>query len=138
MSGKYKGVQSRILEKHNKAIYVHCLNHVLSLAINHAAEDPIIRSTTTIIQDTCNFFSQSAKRTTTLSSCCAEVLPSSKAQRMKSLCMTRWVECHSVIIRFVELYPAILATLDKVCMEGDINSSGRATTLKRASPHQPL
>lgn len=36
MSGQYSGVQTRILEIKETALYMHCCSHVLNLIINDA------------------------------------------------------------------------------------------------------
>jgi len=69
MSGKYKGVKTRILQINNLAMYVPCNAHSLNLVGNYAAKVCIgIRMTTFFdtVQQIFNFFSSSTSRWTTL------------------------------------------------------------------------
>lgn len=67
MSGKYKGVKTRILQINNLAMYVPCNAHSLNLVGNDAAK-VCIRMITFFdtVQQTFNFFSSSTSRWTTL------------------------------------------------------------------------
>ena len=62
MSGKYRGVQSRVKELYPLAVYTHCCNHVLNLVISTSSLLPVIRNTMATISDICVFLSRSAQR----------------------------------------------------------------------------
>ena len=38
MAGQFKGVKARILENNEKALFVHCVNHNLSLVLQEASK----------------------------------------------------------------------------------------------------
>jgi hypothetical protein len=49
MSGKYNGVQARILNTIPGATYVHCKSHCLNLAIIHSCKDNSVRNVMTTV-----------------------------------------------------------------------------------------
>lgn len=67
MSGKYKGVKTRIMQVNNLAMYVPCNAHNLNLVGNDAAKECIRMITFfNTVQQIFNFFSSSTSRWTTL------------------------------------------------------------------------
>ncbi|XP_025204578.1 zinc finger MYM-type protein 1-like [Melanaphis sacchari] len=70
MSGKYKGVKTRIMQINNLAVYVPCNAHSLNLVGNDAAK-VCVRMITFFdtVQQIFNFFSSSTSRWTTLMKC---------------------------------------------------------------------
>jgi hypothetical protein len=131
MSGAFKGVQARILNMQPLAIYTHCANHRLNLALNKASTVPIIRNTVGIITSVNNFLRESALRTQLLSTKIGEILPTQKASKAKKICETRWVERHDGILHFLEILPAIVCTLDEISSSSS-HSSSKAQTLSAA------
>jgi hypothetical protein len=83
MSGRYAGVQARIKEQYSMAIYVHCLDHILNLAVNDSATDPHIRNAIAIIQKTFNFFTQSSKFSNLLAPQRDLLPPETSAQKLR-------------------------------------------------------
>ena len=51
MSGKYHGVQANVKELYPLAMYTHCCNHVLNLAISTSSQLPVIRNAMTTLSD---------------------------------------------------------------------------------------
>ena len=62
MSGKFRGVQSRIREVLPQAFYTHCRAHCLNLAICHASDEPLVRNMMHTVQEIAFSFNFSAKR----------------------------------------------------------------------------
>jgi hypothetical protein len=62
MSGKYNGVQARILNTIQGASYVHCKSHCLNLAIVHSCNYNSVRNVMTTVQEIGFAFDYSAKR----------------------------------------------------------------------------
>ena len=62
MSGKYNGVQARILNTIQGATYVHCKSHCLNLAIVHSCNYNSVRNVMTTVQEIGFAFDYSAKR----------------------------------------------------------------------------
>ena len=55
MSGRMSGVQARISAENPKAIYVHCLNHSLNLAVQDTSKRiSLFRNTLNVIQEISN------------------------------------------------------------------------------------
>jgi hypothetical protein len=112
MKGKYRGVQAVIRERFPLALYTHCNNHILNLAINHASSTPAIRNAIDTLKEVCSFFNGSAKRVIYLNTSIENQCPNTSHSRLKTLCETRWVERHDGILVFVELLPAIFDALE--------------------------
>lgn len=66
MSGIFKGVQARIPRIQPLAIFSHCANHRLNLAISKVCSIASIRNSMGIISSLSNFFRNSAARFHTL------------------------------------------------------------------------
>jgi len=56
MSGKFKGVQTRIIEKYPTALYVHCVSHSLNLDLSNAVDVVPIRNSFGVIEKVYTFF----------------------------------------------------------------------------------
>ena len=70
MAGIHSGVQKRIRDIQQKAIYIHCHSHLLNLALQEASGYSVrsIRDILALVNDLANFFRESAKRTAKLQS----------------------------------------------------------------------
>ena len=62
MAGKFKGVQARIRELNEKALYVHCASHCLNLCVMKACTVPQIKNMFETIKELSTFFSPSPNR----------------------------------------------------------------------------
>ena len=62
MSGKYNGVQARILQIVPGAMYVHCKSHCLNLAIVHSCKDTSVRNVMSTVQGVAFSFDYSSKK----------------------------------------------------------------------------
>jgi cobalamin-dependent methionine synthase I len=62
MSGKYNGVQARILQIVPGAMYVHCKSHCLNLAIVHSCKDTSVRNVMSTVQEVAFSFDYSSKK----------------------------------------------------------------------------
>ena len=100
---------------------VHCLN----LTLSTACKQPQIRNAHGIVGEVAAFFNRSAKRVAIFHDCVAELAPESQKKRQVQLCETRWVERHDAVITFVQLYPSILAAVEK-CESLDANTGAKA------------
>ncbi|XP_067135095.1 zinc finger MYM-type protein 1-like [Centruroides vittatus] len=86
MSGKYKGLQSRIKQHIFSAHFIPCANHSLNLIGNAAAESCMEMTTFfNIVQELYVFFSSSTHRWNALQKFCK-----SKHLSIKPICDTRW------------------------------------------------
>ncbi|KAL4082892.1 hypothetical protein QTP88_029546 [Uroleucon formosanum] len=123
-------VQTLILNEQPLALFTHCFNHVLNLAISKACNTPAIRNMFGIVGTVSVFLSASAKRNNILLNAISndnnEPLP--KKTKLRALCATRWVDRHDSIITFHELYKFILISLEE--LEKDTN---RKVSVKASS-----
>ena len=62
MTGKNKGVKSRILERNGKALFFHCAAHCLNLCIVKSCQVSAVKNMLATLKDLSLFFSQSPKR----------------------------------------------------------------------------
>lgn len=130
MSGNFKGVQALIREKYPAALYVHCSAHSLNLALSHSCDIQHIRNCIGTIKSVGNFIKGSALRTNVLKKYIKEQFPESKWTKLTSMCETRWVENHDGLIRFTEIYKAIVSTLEELQLTRDIETSSKALQLE--------
>jgi len=61
MSSKFNGCATKVRGLYPEAIYVHCANHNLNLAITHACKIPSIRNCIGTIKEVVNLFRLSNK-----------------------------------------------------------------------------
>lgn len=61
MSGKFNGCATKVRELYPEAIYIHCANHNLNLAITHACKISFIRNCIGTIKEVVNLFRVSNK-----------------------------------------------------------------------------
>ena len=57
MSGKYRGAAAIIQHDYPKALYVHCVSHVLNLCIVTACSIQAIQNMYGVVEEICLFFS---------------------------------------------------------------------------------
>ncbi|XP_025421184.1 zinc finger MYM-type protein 1-like [Sipha flava] len=119
MSGYLHGAQEYIKKDFPMALYVHCSAHSLNLALANACSLPSIRNCISTIQTVGTFFRSSAQRSELLRTTIIETLSETKHTTLVALCETRWVYKHESVMRFKELYPAIIVALEK--LESSIN-----------------
>ncbi|GBP98394.1 Zinc finger MYM-type protein 1 [Eumeta japonica] len=117
MSGRYKGMQQKILEHNKYAVFIPCAAHTLNL-IGRSAVDccTIAVNFFSIVQLLYNFFSASTHRWAVLK----ELIGNDSV--LKSLSNTRW-EAHAVATSAIlQSYPKILDALDEIAE--DTNQKG--------------
>lgn len=132
MKGSFKGVQAVIRESHPEALYVHCSSHSLNLALGHSCQVQPIRNTIGIIKSVGNFIKSSAKRTKCLKDNIEKNFPETQWKNLTAMCETRWVENHDGLLRFKEIYKAIVDTLDDLSTDMDCETSSKANSFLRS------
>ena len=91
MSGKYSGVQARVLEENNKASYIPCMAHSLNLSGVSAAESCVNAvSFFGFVEKLYAFFSASTHRWNLLRTVLSAVNAVERSLLPKRLCETRW------------------------------------------------
>jgi hypothetical protein len=118
MSGKFLGVQAKILEEQPLAFYTHCYGHVLNLCVADVCENHFVRNAIGVIKQVINFFSDSSKRLRLLKEAALDA--NKQYDKLLSLCETRWLARSDAICRFLELYEVIITTLNEINSDTDI------------------
>eukprot|EP00112_Aurelia_sp_Birch-Aquarium-sp1_P017236 Seg3978.1 transcript_id=Seg3978.1/GoldUCD/mRNA.D3Y31 product="52 kDa repressor of the inhibitor of the protein kinase" protein_id=Seg3978.1/GoldUCD/D3Y31 len=103
MAGRVNGAAARIQSVHQKAIYVHCSSH-----------QQIVRNMMDQVRVTSDFFNNSQKRFDLLSKIIKEMLPEKNHTHLIDVCRTRWVARLDGLGVFIELYPAIVASIEVI------------------------
>lgn len=131
MSGKFNGVQAHISTIYPQALYVHCASHSLNLAIGNSVTVTYIRNCIGIIEKVCNFFN-SPKRQNVLIENINKHAPDTRRQKLRQVCPTRWVERHEAIMTMVELYDAVIYSLETIISWEDKDTSSKAAILNNS------
>ena len=117
MVGIHSGVQRRIRDEQPKAVYVHCMNHSLNLAIQDASTRVrCIRDTLSFTNELATFFRDSAKRTAVLESVLV-VMNENPRSRLHPLCPTRWTVRARALNAVLKNYKAVSESLDELSDE---------------------
>lgn len=117
MAGIHTGVQKRIREENSKAVYVHCTNHSLNLALQDASSRvTCIRDALALANELTVFFRDSAKRTAVFESVLANMNEDPKS-RLVPLCPTRWTVRAKALKAVLKNYGPILQALDELSNE---------------------
>ena len=110
MSGKNKGLATRMKECSPKVLYVHCYGHLLNLAIQDTlSEVTVLRNALGILQSLYNFIGASTKRSTIFSD--VDVEESETPLTIKSLSVTRWTCRYEAAKAVIGQIPRIIKTL---------------------------
>lgn len=112
MSGKFNGCSAKVRELYPDAIYVHCANHNLNLAITHACKISSIRNCIGIIKEVVKLFRLSNKAGVVLRDNILASCPSAKQTRLLKFCETRWVEHLDSLSLFNDVYEHICSSLE--------------------------
>jgi len=117
MAGVHSGVQRRIRDEIPKAVYVHCTNHSLNLALQDtSARVHCIRDVLSFVNDLATFFRDSAKRTAVFETVLANMNQDPKS-RLTPLCPTRWTVRSRAIRAVLQNYEAIMQALEELSEE---------------------
>ena len=113
MSGKISGLQTRVKQENDLALYVHCCAHNLNLVISdacHGCTDAVTFFGT--IQKLYNFFTSSQPQHNVLENALKELgIP---VKRLQKQCETRWYCKYDAVKSIKETYPGLLLALEKL------------------------
>lgn len=129
MSGYLHGAQAYVRQECPLALYVHCSAHSLNLAIADSCSLANVRNCIGIVQSVGSYFRHSAQRTALLKEKIQELLPVGNQKSLLSMCETRWVHKHEAIIRFREIYSAIMNALEELQFNHNKETSQQAAQL---------
>ena len=122
MSGHLNGCQKIFRDHVPLAHYYHCSSHQLNLALTKSCAAREIQCMISDLKSVGLFFKYSPKRQRAMEvSISAENSkrseadqPPIRAEKVKMLCETRWVERHTALTDFRELYPAVVHCLQVI------------------------
>ncbi|XP_072047174.1 zinc finger MYM-type protein 1-like [Amphiura filiformis] len=124
MSGKLSGLQTRVKEENDLALYVHCCAHNLNLVLCDACSECTEAITFFgTIQKIYNFFTKSQPRHNALEAAQKEL--SLPAKKLHKQCDTRWYCKQEAVKSIKETYPALLLALENLA-ESERNAESRA------------
>ena len=123
MSGHLNGCQAKFSQVVPEAHYYHCASHQLNLALTKACAVKSVQCMLSDLQALGIFFKYSPKRQRCLETSTAwlnyhrtqegkEPIPTLK---LKLLSATRWVERHTAIMDFRQVYEAVVFCLEVIC-----------------------
>ena len=124
MSGRLNGASSLIRAEHDKAIYVHCMNHRLNLCVADTCQLPLVRNMMDVVRKISEFFDDSPKRQQHLISKIRLLMPVANHFVLVNVCRTRWIEHIDGMDRIVELLHPVMATLEDISMNRNAPSDG--------------
>ncbi|KAF0705946.1 zinc finger MYM-type protein 1-like, partial [Aphis craccivora] len=114
MSGQYNGCAAIIKKICPEAVYVHCANHNLNLAITHACKITPIRNCLGTIKEIVNYFRKSNKAGLILKNKIKADVPEAKQTRLLKFCETRWVEHLNSLSLFYDVFEYICSALEEL------------------------
>ena len=133
MAGRLSGVQARLLEKCDKAIYVHCCAHSLNLAIQDATRAvPLIRDVLDLVRELNNVVRASAKRHALFDKIRSDLALAEDhnvKSSLRQLCPTRWTVRATSMQSVMDNYNAILAALEEIASTDKTESGSKASGL---------
>ena len=115
MAGPQRGTAARIKEQSPKAVYTHCANHRLNLAVVKAMPVQEARNMMDTADRLVRYYKYSPKRQNNLEKWIDEINTNETARKkLKELCRTRWVARHDAFNVFMELHEAIVHSLEDI------------------------
>lgn len=129
MSGKFKGVQANFLKEEPRALYAHCFNHSLNLALQDAVKvNVFIREVLTLSHEIGTMIKGSPKRMAQFNQICANA-DTTTSLRPRPLCPTRWSVRVNSVEAIISSYESILTLLDELASSTD-KAASKAQGLK--------
>ena len=114
MSSGKEGVQAKIKEISPLALFTHCYAHCLNLSIAASCKLSEVRNLVGLINEAYLFLNNSPKRQQLFGLTPKEYLPENSHSKLPGLCKTRWVERHTCLDLFLEMYELLVTFLDAV------------------------
>ena len=120
MAGRLNGASALITQEHEKAIYIHCMNHRLNLCVADTCSLQLVRNMMTVVRTISEFFSNSPKRQQCLISKIKELLPNNNHRVLIDVCRTRWISRIDGMDRIVELLVPVVSLLEDIAMNREV------------------
>ena len=118
MSSEIAGVQAKIKGISPLAVYTHCYAHC-NLSIAAACKAQEVRNLIGLINEIYLFLNNSPKRQRAFEITLQVHLPDTSHKKLTGLCKTRWVERHTCLEVFLELYESVVMFLDSIVSAND-------------------
>ena len=118
MSGKFTGVQQRVMRLAPQAIYIHCFAHVLNLVLVDCAKKIASASEFFALLQSLYVFLSSTKAHVVFSHRQARIYPDKPKKQLQRLSDTRWACRYLAVNAVCCTFDAVLATLSEIA-DGD-------------------
>lgn len=128
MSGKFNGVQQFIKNHYPQALFIHCSAHSFNLVVSSSCALPQIRNAMGTYESVYCYLN-TPKRLSILKNEISSLVYDTKKEKLQQLCPTRWIQRHDSVLTFLELYPAIISSLDILYNDHDRETSSKASNL---------
>lgn len=117
MSGRYKGLQSRIQRQNGKALYVHCHAHCLNLILVESAKSSIhFVDFFTVVEKLYTFIANSTKRHAAFMETQKAVNPGQRPLELQKLSDTCWTCRENALKTIKKVLPAAMQYLNDLRM----------------------
>ena len=133
MSGPCNGAAAIVRRQYPKAIYTHCMAHRLNLSVVSACKIQNVRNMFDTVGEVTRSFEYSPKKEALLVQKVKDVCAESRRHKLLDVCKTRWIQRIDGLEVFLELYEAIVATLETIKANAD--RSWNADSTKKAVSH---
>ena len=114
MSGKYIGAAALLKKDSPLALYVHCASHRLNLCVANTCKIQPVKIMMALIKSVSDFFNNSPKRQSALLHSINDLLPTEKRRKLTDVCRTRWIERIEGLELFIDMYQAVVHTLEYI------------------------
>ncbi|XP_068704634.1 52 kDa repressor of the inhibitor of the protein kinase-like [Montipora foliosa] len=133
MSGPCNGAAAIVRRQYPKAIYIHCMAHRLNLSVVSACKMQNVRNMFDTVGEVTRSFEYTPKKEALLVQIVKDVCPESRRHKLLDVCKTLWIQRIDGLEVFLELYEAIVATLETIKANAD--RSWNADSTKKAVSH---
>ena len=115
MTGKKFGVKTRILNENEKALFVHCFNHSLNLAVSGTLKKtPLLKDNLSICKELIDLIKKSAKREASLKH--AKMVDFDTSPGIRTLCPTKWTVKYGALNSIILNYSVLLEVFEEAFM----------------------
>ena len=140
MSEKLKGCCAQFLKTVPEAVYYHCASHQLNLVLSKTALISEVQVMLETLLSVGLFFKYSPKWQRELEKCIERVNESAgnskvTKTKVKTMCQTRWVERHTSLQDFDNMYNCVLDCLSEIATNSEMNWDSKTVTEAQGLVH---
>ena len=118
MSGPWYDTAAIVKRQYLKAVYTHCMAHHLNVSVASACKMQRVRNRFDTVGEITRSFEYSPKKESLLVQKVKDVCPDSRRHKLLDVCKTRWIQRRDGLKVFLELYKAIVATIETIKTNG--------------------